>query len=184
MSGAEVAARIVEAYQFAAVDPYRAATHNKGVMNGIDAVAIATGNDWRGVEAGAHAYAARSGRYTSLTRWWREGGRLLGHIKLPMAIGIVGGSTNVHLLLVLRKVLRVQSAQGRHRHGSRRPRAEPGGHQGARHRGHSARSHDTPCALSRGRRAQGDDVQRVADEMVRAARFAYAATLLTRSTSS
>ncbi len=111
-TGAEVAEGIVQAYRFAAVDPYRAATHNKGVMNGIDAVAIATGNDWRGVEAGAHAYAAREGRYTSLTRWWREAGHLCGEIELPMAIGTVGGSTRVHPTVgVLRKILGVETAR-------------------------------------------------------------------------
>lgn len=110
-SGAEVAEGIVQAYRFAAVDPYRAATHNKGVMNGIDAVAIATGNDWRSVEAGAHAYAARDGRYTSLTKWWREDGYLMGSIELPMAVGVVGGSTQVHpTIRVLRKILDVGSA--------------------------------------------------------------------------
>lgn len=110
--GAGVAEGVVQAWRFAAVDPYRAATHNKGVMNGIDAVAIATGNDWRGVEAGAHAYAARDGRYTSLTRWWREDGHLCGSIDLPMAVGTVGGSTKVHPVLgVLRKILGVESAR-------------------------------------------------------------------------
>jgi hydroxymethylglutaryl-CoA reductase len=88
---------IVEAWAFAASDPYRAATHNKGIMNGIDAVVIATGNDWRAVEAGAHAYAARGGRYTSLSRWWvGEAGELAGELELPMAVGIVGGATRVH----------------------------------------------------------------------------------------
>jgi hydroxymethylglutaryl-CoA reductase len=88
---------IVEAWAFAAADPYRAATHNKGIMNGIDAVVIATGNDWRAVEAGAHAYAARGGRYTSLSRWWvGEAGELSGELELPMAVGIVGGATRVH----------------------------------------------------------------------------------------
>ncbi len=88
---------IVEAWAFAAADPYRAATHNKGIMNGIDAVVIATGNDWRAVEAGAHAYAARGGRYTSLSRWWvGEAGELAGELELPMAVGIVGGATRVH----------------------------------------------------------------------------------------
>ncbi len=111
-SGEEVAEGIVQAYHFAAIDPYRAATHNKGVMNGIDAVAIATGNDWRSVEAGAHAYAARGGRYTSLTRWWRRDGMLHGDIELPMAIGTVGGSTGVHPTVgVLRKILAVDSAR-------------------------------------------------------------------------
>ena len=111
-SGDEVAQGIVQAYRFAAIDPYRAATHNKGVMNGIDAVAIATGNDWRSIEAGAHAFAAREGRYTSLTRWWRADGILHGEIELPMAIGTVGGSTGVHpSIAVLRKILNVSSAQ-------------------------------------------------------------------------
>ena len=71
--GAEVAERMMHAYEFAAADPYRAATHNKGIMNGIDAVAIATGNDWRAIEAGAHAYACRNGSYSSLTTWEIEG---------------------------------------------------------------------------------------------------------------
>ena len=110
-SGLEVARGIEEAWQFADACPYRAATHNKGVMNGIDAVAIATGNDWRAIEAGAHAYAARNGRYGSLTRWWNEGEWLHGEIELPMAVGTVGGSTNVHpTLKVLRKLLAVETA--------------------------------------------------------------------------
>lgn len=111
-TGAQVAEGIVQAWRFAAVDPYRAATHNKGIMNGIDAVAIATGNDWRGIEAGAHAYAARDGHYTSLTRWWRADGYLHGRIELPLAVGTVGGSTRVHpTLAVLRKIMAVDSAQ-------------------------------------------------------------------------
>ena len=82
---------IIIATDFASVDPYRAATHNKGIMNGIDPLAIATGNDWRAIEAGAHAYAARGGRYTSLTRWWAdEDGSLCGSIELPIKVGIVG----------------------------------------------------------------------------------------------
>lgn len=112
MSGAEVAEGIVHAYQFADVDPYRAATHNKGIMNGIDAVMIATGNDWRGVEAGAHAYAARNGHYRSLTRFWRDQEFLLGEIELPMAVATIGGSTQVHPTInTLRKVLRVDNAR-------------------------------------------------------------------------
>jgi hydroxymethylglutaryl-CoA reductase len=88
---------IVEAWAFAAADPYRAATHNKGIMNGVDAVVIATGNDWRAVEAGAHAYAARNGRYTSLSTWGvDDAGNLVGGLELPMAVGIVGGATKVH----------------------------------------------------------------------------------------
>ncbi len=96
-TGAEVRDRIIEASAFAAADPYRAATHNKGIMNGVDAVVIATGNDWRAVEAGAHAYAARGGRYTSLSTWSKgEDGSLLGSLDMPMAVGIVGGATRVH----------------------------------------------------------------------------------------
>jgi hydroxymethylglutaryl-CoA reductase len=96
-SGEEVRDRIIEAWAFAATDPYRAATHNKGIMNGVDAVVLATGNDWRAVEAGAHAYAARSGRYTSLSTWSKgDDGSLLGNLEMPMAVGIVGGATRVH----------------------------------------------------------------------------------------
>ncbi|HEY3341803.1 MAG TPA: hydroxymethylglutaryl-CoA reductase, degradative, partial [Anaerolineae bacterium] len=96
-SSLPVVNRIVEASLFAELDPYRAATHNKGIMNGIDAVAIATGNDWRAIEAGAHAYAARNGRYTSLTRWRsNDEGDLTGEIELPLAAGMVGGATRVH----------------------------------------------------------------------------------------
>lgn len=88
---------ILEAARFAELDPYRAATHNKGVMNGIDAVALATGQDWRAIEAAAHAYAARNGRYTALTSWRASAsGELLGRIELPLAVGIVGGATRVH----------------------------------------------------------------------------------------
>jgi len=95
--GERVRDGVVEAWAFAAADPYRAATHNKGIMNGVDAVVISTGNDWRAVEAGAHAYAARSGRYTSLSRWWvGEGGALEGELEMPLAVGIVGGATRVH----------------------------------------------------------------------------------------
>ena len=96
-SGETVARRIVEAWALAAVDPYRAATHNKGIMNGVDAVAVATGNDWRALEAGAHAYAARDGHYSPLTRWEiDEEGDLRGFIELPLAVGVVGGATKVH----------------------------------------------------------------------------------------
>ena len=96
-SGASVRDGIIEAYAFAAADPYRAATHNKGIMNGVDAVVIATGNDWRAIEAGAHAYAARDGRYTSLSTWGKDvDGNLVGTLEMPMAVGIVGGATKVH----------------------------------------------------------------------------------------
>ncbi len=88
---------IIEAWAFAEADPYRAATHNKGIMNGVDAVVIATGNDWRAIEAGAHAYAARHGRYTSLSTWGKDvDGNLIGELELPMAVGIIGGATRVH----------------------------------------------------------------------------------------
>ncbi len=114
MSGVEVARAIVEAGVFAEVDPYRATTHNKGVMNGIDAVVLATGNDWRAVEAGAHAYAARDGRYTSLTRWWQdEQGDLHGSIELPLSVGIVGGATRVHGMAQLAlEIMEIESATG------------------------------------------------------------------------
>jgi len=112
LSGPEAVRAIVEAGVFAEVDPYRAATHNKGIMNGIDAVVIATGNDWRAVEAGAHAYAAREGRYSSLTRWWQDvEGNLHGAIELPLAVGIVGGATRVHpTVQAVMKILQVGSA--------------------------------------------------------------------------
>jgi hydroxymethylglutaryl-CoA reductase len=93
----EVRDGIIAAWAFAATDPYRAATHNKGIMNGVDAVVIVTGNDWRAIEAGAHAYAARGGNYTSLSTWSRDPqGDLLGSLEMPMAVGIVGGATKVH----------------------------------------------------------------------------------------
>jgi hydroxymethylglutaryl-CoA reductase len=96
-TGEEVRDGIIAAYAFAAVDPYRAATHNKGIMNGVDAVVIATGNDWRAIEAGAHAYAARSGSYTSLSVWGKDkDGNLVGTLEMPMAVGIIGGATKVH----------------------------------------------------------------------------------------
>jgi len=96
LGGAETARRLVEAWAFAEADPYRAATHNKGIMNGIDAVAIATGNDWRSIEAGAHAYAARDGRYRPLTRFTIEGDALVGSIELPLSVGIVGGHLEIN----------------------------------------------------------------------------------------
>jgi hydroxymethylglutaryl-CoA reductase len=96
-SGERVRDGIIEAWAFAVADPYRAATHNKGIMNGVDPIVIATGNDWRAVEAGAHAYAARTGHYTSLSTWAKdELGNLAGSIEMPMAVGIVGGATRVH----------------------------------------------------------------------------------------
>ena len=112
-SGEQVAQGLVEAWAFAAVDPYRAATHNKGIMNGIDAVALACGQDWRAIEAGAHAYASREGHYTSLSTWTRDPeGNLTGTLELPLAVGTVGGATRVHPgARVALKILGVQSAR-------------------------------------------------------------------------
>ncbi len=112
-SGEQVVDGVIEAWAFAAADPYRAATHNKGIMNGIDPVVIATGNDWRAIEAGAHAYAARSGRYTALSVWRKdEQGSLVGSLELPVAVGIVGGTTRAHpAAQVALKVLGVTSAR-------------------------------------------------------------------------
>jgi degradative hydroxymethylglutaryl-CoA reductase len=96
-SGPEVVDRIVSASRFAEVDPYRATTHNKGIMNGVDAVVLATGNDWRAMEASAHAYAARDGRYRPLAVWRKDDtGWLVGQMSLPAAVGVVGGATRVH----------------------------------------------------------------------------------------
>ncbi len=96
VGGPRIARRITEADAFAHADPYRAATHNKGVMNGVDPVVIATGNDWRAVEAGAHAYAAMDGQYRGLTRWTTEGDELVGTLTLPIQVGTVGGVTTRH----------------------------------------------------------------------------------------
>jgi hydroxymethylglutaryl-CoA reductase len=96
LEGGAVRDGIVAASRFAEEDPYRAATHNKGIMNGVDAVVIATGNDWRGVEAGAHAFAASGGRYRPLSTWTVEKGDLTGQLEMPMAVGTVGGTLQVH----------------------------------------------------------------------------------------
>lgn len=102
---------IVEATLFAKRDPYRAATHNKGTLNGIDPVLIATGNDWRAVEAGIHAYAARSGKYQPITDWVMEGSDLIGTIEAPLSLGIVGGMTRLHpWARICLKILKIQSA--------------------------------------------------------------------------
>ena len=95
-SGRELANGIQEASVFAERDPYRAATHNKGIMNGVDSVLVAFGQDWRAVEAGAHAYAARTGRYTALAQWRIVEDSLEGHLRIPMAVGVVGGVAGVH----------------------------------------------------------------------------------------
>src|SRR5699024_4241374 len=111
-SGEDVRDGVIRAFEFADSDPYRAATHNKGIMNGIDPVVIATGNDWRAVEAGAHAYAARDGRYRSMTTWSiDEKGNLVGELELPIAVGTVGGATRVHPMAQLAlKMLGTDSA--------------------------------------------------------------------------
>ncbi len=111
LGGEGVVDHILEAYRFAALDPYRAATHNKGIMNGVDAVVIATGNDWRAIEAGAHSYAARDG-YGPLTHYEKNGdGDLVGSIELPLALGTVGGTTRIHPMAQLAlKILDVESA--------------------------------------------------------------------------
>ncbi len=110
--GADAIEGILDAYAFALADPYRAATHNKGIMNGIDAAVLATGNDWRAVEAGAHAYASISGRYLPLTKYSKtKEGDLKGEIELPMAVGLVGGATKTHpIAKVAVKILGVTSA--------------------------------------------------------------------------
>lgn len=111
LDGLEVVDAIVSASRFAELDPYRAATHNKGIMNGIDAVVLATGNDFRAVEAGAHAYAARSGHYAPLAVWRRDGEDLVGQLELPLSLGIVGGTLRVHPTARLAlKILGVTSA--------------------------------------------------------------------------
>ena len=97
MDGETVRDRIIEGTQFALVDPYRAVTHNKGIMNGIDAVLVATGNDWRAVEAGVHAYASKSGQYRALSRWTKDAdGNLRGELTIPLSVGSVGGTLSIH----------------------------------------------------------------------------------------
>lgn len=112
IGGEEVVDSIVEAWAFAAADPYRAATHNKGIMNGIIAVALATAQDHRALEAGAHAYAARFGHYTSLSVWEKnENGDLVGTLEMPMAVGLVGGAVKTHpIARIALKILGVKTA--------------------------------------------------------------------------
>lgn len=108
---ADLAEKIEEASLFAQQDPYRAATNNKGVLNGIDPVLVATGNDWRAVEAGIHAYACRDGQYRSITRWYRENGGLTGVFEAPLVVGTVGGVTTLHpTAMMCMKMLGTQSA--------------------------------------------------------------------------
>jgi hydroxymethylglutaryl-CoA reductase len=112
VGGEEVVDGIAYASAFAAADPYRAATHNKGVMNGIIAVVLATGNDHRAIEAGGHAYAALNGRYTSISKWTKtDDGDLQGSIELPMAVGLIGGAVKTHpTARIATKILGVKSA--------------------------------------------------------------------------
>jgi len=163
--------RIIEAYAFAAADPYRATTHNKGIMNGVDAVVIATGNDWRAIEAGAHAYAARSGKYTSLSHWGtNKDGDLVGTLEMPMAVGIVGGATKVHpTARVALKIMGIQSARElaeiivsvglAQNFAAIRALATEGIQRG--HMGLHARQ----LAMAAG--AEGDEIERIAAQMVK-----------------
>ena len=113
MGGDKNVDAFLESYTLASIDPYRAATHNKGIMNGIDAVIVATGNDFRAIEAGAHAYAAKNGQYTSLTRYYKdEKGNLVGEIELPVAVWIVGGAGSIHpKAKICKRILGINSAK-------------------------------------------------------------------------
>ncbi len=162
---------IIEAWAFAEADPYRAATHNKGIMNGVDAVVLATGNDWRAVEAGAHAYAARSGRYTSLSTWAKdENGNLAGWLEMPMAVGIIGGATRSNpVAKAVLKLMNLSSASElaqiivsvglAQNLGAMRALATEG-----IQRGHMS-LHARQVALSAG--ATGDEVEKLARQMVK-----------------
>ncbi len=168
--GSDMVDRIIEGYTLAAIDPYRAATHNKGIMNGIDPLIVATGNDWRAVESGAHAYASRNGHYGSLTTWEKNAaGHLVGTIEMPMPVGLVGGATRTHPLAQLSlKILGVQSAQElaeiavavglAQNLGALRALATEG-----IQRGHMA-LHARNIALAAG--ARGEEVQRLVERMV------------------
>jgi hydroxymethylglutaryl-CoA reductase len=113
MGGEDVVDAFLESYTLAVIDPYRAATHNKGIMNGIDALIIATGNDFRAIEAGAHAYAARNGQYSSFSKYYKDkDGNLVGELELPMALGIIGGAGNIHPKAILcKKILGIKTAK-------------------------------------------------------------------------
>lgn len=177
LTGARVAQGIVEANAFAVADPYRAATHNKGIMNGIDAVALATGNDWRALEAGAHAYAARSGQYRALTDWQlvppsgaQTEAELYGRLQMPLAVGVVGGATKSHptaqvALKILgqpsaRRLAEIMVAVGLAQNLAALRALVTDGIQ----RGHMA-LHARQVALAAG--AQGDEVNAIAVQLVR-----------------
>jgi len=112
LGGEDVVDAVISAYSFAAADPYRCATHNKGIMNGVTAVVLATGNDTRAVEAGAHAYAGITGRYRPLSTWEKNSdGDLVGCVELPVAVGLIGGTTAVHpVAKVTKKILGIKTA--------------------------------------------------------------------------
>ena len=114
MNGEELIERILDLYELAVATPFRAATHNKGIMNGIDAVVIATGNDFRAIEAGAHAFAGYEGEYSPLTKYYKDkDGNLVGEIDIPLALGLVGGAVKVHPLAQLGvKILGIKKANG------------------------------------------------------------------------
>lgn len=112
LAGEKIAQKIATASRLAQLDPYRATTHNKGIMNGIDAVVIASGNDWRAIEAGAHAYAARNGSYQGLSTWQVKGDMLIGELELPLPLGSVGGSVSIVPLVKLNhQLLELQDAK-------------------------------------------------------------------------
>jgi hydroxymethylglutaryl-CoA reductase len=167
--GADVVRNIVEAQTMAEIDPYRATTHNKGIMNGIDSVVVATGNDWRAIEAGAHAYAARRGQYRALTTWDRDAnGDLVSSLELPIVSGILGGTVNAHpLAKIALKILGVKTAPEfasvlacvglAQNLGALRALAAEG-----INRGHMA-LHARQIAIAAG--ATGDQIDRIADQM-------------------
>ncbi len=146
--GAEAAAGVASASRFAELDPYRAVTHNKGIMNGVDAVVLATGNDWRAVESAAHAYAARSGKYGPLATWrLTDGGSVIeGCLEMPLALGTVGGALRAHpgARLALDSARRRRRRRARHGRRRRGPRHQPRRPPRHGHRGHPARPHGPP----------------------------------------
>jgi hydroxymethylglutaryl-CoA reductase len=170
LGGDRVVENILDAWAFADADPYRAATHNKGIMNGVDAVVVATGNDWRATEAGAHAYAARTGRYRSLSKFRKlPSGHLEGVLELPLALGTVGGATKVHpsaraCLQVLGSPTAAQLAEVAASVGLAQNLAalRALSDEGIQ-KGHMA-LHATNIALMAG--AKGEEVQRVAEALV------------------
>jgi len=170
--GPHVIDGIVCAWAFADTDPYRAATHNKGIMNGISALVVATGNDFRAVEAGAHAFAARTGRYRPLTKWEKNAdGDLVGSIEMPLAMGIVGGATAVHPMakLVLKilgvtratELAEITAAAGLCQNlAALRVLAAEGVQKG------HMKLHAKNIAMMAG--ASGDEIEQVAERMIRA----------------